>query len=243
MTQVEATAATFSAARDLASPQLATTGARGATAERVYAGPLAQIESFGTLREYAADDTIYRQHETADHWYLIVNGAARKCTQISDGRRQIMDFLLPGDLFGFETADRRKCSVECVAADTAVVRYQRQRMEALMETDPRLARRVRDIAFGSLDRLQSRMILLGCSGALERVCGFLSEMAHRAQQGIEGTVTLPMSRYDIADYLAIAVETVSRSLTTLRSERVITFFDARHFRVVNRQALEAHCCH
>jgi CRP/FNR family nitrogen fixation transcriptional regulator len=243
MTQVEATAATFSAARDLPSAQLATAGACGATGERAYAGPLAQIESFGTLREYAADDTIYRQHETADHWYLIVNGAARKCTQISDGRRQIMDFLLPGDLFGFGTADRRKCSVECVASDTAVVCYQRQRMEALMETDPRLARRVRDIAFGSLDRLQSRMILLGCSGALERVCGFLSEMAHRAQEGIEGTVTLPMSRYDIADYLAIAVETVSRSLTTLRSERVITFFDARHFRVVNRQALEAHCCH
>ena len=55
----------------------------------------ATFESVGTLREYAADDTIYRQHDTADHWYLIVNGAARKCTQISDGRRQIMDFLLP----------------------------------------------------------------------------------------------------------------------------------------------------
>jgi CRP-like cAMP-binding protein len=51
-----------------------------------------------------------------------------------------------------------------------------------------------------------------------------------------------MSRYDIADYLAIAVETVSRSLTTLRCERVIAFSDTRHFRIVNRRALEAHCC-
>jgi CRP/FNR family transcriptional regulator, nitrogen fixation regulation protein len=242
MTQVEATAATFSAALDLASPQLASAAVCHGTGAPAHAGPLEQKELFGAMREYAADDTIYRQHDTADHWYLIVNGAARKCTQISDGRRQIMDFLLPGDLFGFETAVRRKCSVECVAADTTVVRYQRLRMESLMDTNPGLSRRVRDIAFGSLDRLQSRMILLGCSCALERVCGFLMEMAHRAQMGIEGTVTLPMSRYDIADYLAIAVETVSRSLTTLRSERVITFFDARHFRVVNRQALEAHCC-
>jgi hypothetical protein len=80
------------------------------------------------------------------------------------------------------------------------------------------------------------MILLGCSRALERVCGFLMELAYRAQMGIEVTVALPMSRYDIA------VETVSRSLTTPRSERVITFFDARHSRVVNPQALEAHCC-
>ena len=101
---------------------------------------------------------------------------------------------------------------------------------------------MREIAFGSIDRLQSRMILLGRSSALERVCGFLLELAYRMQVEAEGTVALPMSRYDIADYLAIAVETVSRSLTTLRSERVITFFDARHFRIINRRTLEAHCC-
>jgi CRP-like cAMP-binding protein len=135
MTHVEATAARFSAARNLASPQLATVGVCCATGEPISTGPLEQMELFATLREYAADDTIYRKRESADHWYLIVNGAARKCTQISDGRRQIMDFLLPGDLFGIETAARRKCSVERVAADTTVVRYQRQRMESLMETD------------------------------------------------------------------------------------------------------------
>ena len=153
-----------------------------------------------------------------------------------------MDFLLPGDLFGFEIAARRECSVECVAENTTVVRYERQRMESLMEADQNLARSVREIAFGSIDRLQSRMILLGRSRASERVCGFLLEMAHRAQKTIEGIVALPMSRYDIADYLAIAVETVSRSLTALRSEHVITFVGARNFRIVNREALEARCC-
>jgi CRP/FNR family transcriptional regulator, nitrogen fixation regulation protein len=90
--------------------------------------------------------------------------------------------------------------------------------------------------------MQSRTILLGRSRALERVSGFLIEMASRAQLETEGLVGLPMSRYDIADYLAIAVETVSRSLTTLRSEQVIAFLDTRHFRIVNRQALEAQCC-
>jgi CRP-like cAMP-binding protein len=196
----------------------------------------------GNLREYEADDTIYRQGEFAEFWYLIVGGAARKCAQMSDGRRHIMDFLLPGDLFGFEVTDRRECAVECVAAKTTVIRYQRQRMELQMEADPLLARHVREIAFDSIDRLQSRMILLGRSRALERVCGFLLEMAHRAKSGIEGCVALPMSRYDIADYLAIAVETVSRSLTTLRAERVVAFFDTRHFRVVDPKALETYCC-
>ena len=123
-----------------------------------------------------------------------------------------------------------------------MVRFQRHQMESLMESDPHFARRVREIAFASIDRMQLRTILLGRSRALERVSGFLIEMASRAQLETEGLVGLPMSRYDIADYLAIAVETVSRSLTTLRSEQVIAFLDTRHFRIVNRQALEAQCC-
>src|SRR5271167_2307221 len=221
---------------------LATISDHSAMANLVQAVPPSSMKSLGTLREYDADETVYPQHAIADHWYLIVSGAARKCAQISDGRRQIMDFLLPGDLFGFETAARRDCSVECVAAKTTVVSYPRRRMESLMEADSQVARQVREITFSSIDRLQSRMILLGRCRALERVCGFLSEMARRAQMGIEGTVALPMSRYDIADYLAIAVETVSRSLTRLRAERVIAFFDTRHFRVVNPKALEAYCC-
>jgi CRP/FNR family nitrogen fixation transcriptional regulator len=205
-------------------------------------GPPNAMEALGSLQRYDTGETVYCQDEAADYWYLIVAGAARSSTQIADGRRQIMDFLLPGDLFGFHAGARHECSVESVAPDTIVARYQRLQMESLMETDPQLARRVREIAFRSIDRLQSRMILLGRSRALERVCGFLLEMAHRARIEAEGTVVLPMSRYDIADYLAIAVETVSRSLTTLRSERVIAFFDTRHFRIVNRGALEAHCC-
>jgi CRP-like cAMP-binding protein len=199
------------------------------------------MESLGTLRKYRADETIHYQDEPADYWYRLVGGAARKCTQMSDGRRHIVDFLLPEDLFGFHAGARHECSVECVAPNTTVVRYQRPQMESLMESDPQLARRVREIAFDSVDRMQSRMILLGRSRALERVCGFLLEMAYRARTEAGGTVALPMSRYDIADYLAIAVETVSRSLTTLRSAQAIAFFDTRHFRIVDRKALEAHC--
>jgi CRP/FNR family transcriptional regulator, nitrogen fixation regulation protein len=204
--------------------------------------PPSMMESLGTLRTYDADETVYCQDQAADHWYLLVDGAARKCTQIYDGRRQIIDFLLPGDLFGFDASARREHSVECVVPDTTVIRYQRPQVESLMEEDPQLSRRVREIAFRSIERLQSRMILLGRTRAMERVCGFLLEMAHRGRIEAEGTVALPMSRYDIADYLAIAVETVSRSLTALRAKRVIAFVDTRHFRIVDRRVLESHCC-
>jgi CRP-like cAMP-binding protein len=200
------------------------------------------LGALGTLHQYGADARVYCQAAPADYWYRLVSGAARKCTQLSDGRRQIVAFLLPGDLFGFHAGSTHDCSVECVVANTTVLRYQRKQMETLIEGDPQLAREVCDIVFGSIDRMQSRMILLGRSRAMERVCGFLLEMANRAHRETDGAVALPMSRYDIADYLAIAVETVSRSLTTLRSERVIAFSDTRHFRIVDRGALEAHCC-
>jgi CRP/FNR family transcriptional regulator, nitrogen fixation regulation protein len=222
--------------------QLATVMTYGVARTPATSRPPNLMESLGTLRRYGADESVYGQDEATDYWYQLASGAARKCTQMSDGRRQIVDFLLPGDLFGFHAGAGHDCSVECVVPNTTVVRYQRQRMESLMESDPQFARRVREIAFDSIDRMQSRTILLGCGRALERVGGFLLEMANRRQIETGGTVALPMSRYDIADYLAIAVETVSRSLTTLRSKQVIAFFDTRHFRIVNRKALEAHCC-
>jgi CRP/FNR family nitrogen fixation transcriptional regulator len=222
--------------------QLAIVGAHGMPEPPANGRQPNVMESLGTLRRYNADETVYCQEEATDYWYQLVCGAARQCTQMSDGRRQIVDFLLPGDLFGFHAGARHDCSVECVVPNTMVARYQRPRMESLMESDPQLARRVREIAFDSMDRMQSRTILLGCSRALERVCGFLLEMADRRQTKTDGMIALPMSRYDIADYLAIAVETVSRSLTTLRSRQVIAFFDTRHFRIVNRKALESHCC-
>ncbi len=206
------------------------------------ARPIA-MDSVGTWRSYETGETVYGQEDRNDCWYQLVDGAARQCTLTSDGRRQIVDFLMPGDLFGFHAAGRYgSCSVECITSDTTVVRFQRLQMESLMESDPHFARRVREMAFASIDRMQSRTILLGRSRALERVSGFLLEMASRAGPEAEELVGLPMSRYDIADYLAIAVETVSRSLTTLRLEQVIAFLDTRHFRILNRSALEAQCC-
>jgi len=201
------------------------------------------LDSIGTWHSYETGETVYGQEDRGDYWYQLVAGAARKCTLTSDGRRQIVDFLMPGDLFGFHACSRHDCcSVECITSDTTLLRFQSQQMESLMESDPHFARRVREMAFASIDRMQSRTILLGRSRALERVSGFLIEMASRARPETEELVGLPMSRYDIADYLAIAVETVSRSLTTLRLEQVIAFLDTRHFRIVNRSALEAQCC-
>src|ERR1700737_505164 len=95
--------------------QLATVRTYGVTRTSAASRPPNLMESLGTLRRYGADETVYSQDETAHYWYQLAGGAARKCTQMSDGRRQIVDFLLPGDLFGFHAGARPDCSAGVVA--------------------------------------------------------------------------------------------------------------------------------
>jgi CRP/FNR family transcriptional regulator, nitrogen fixation regulation protein len=90
----------------------------------------------------------------------------------------------------------------------------------------------------SISRLQARTLILGHTTALARVSAFLLEWMDRCNQPTGTTICLPMSRYDIADYLAMAVETVSRVLTLLRTQHVIVFRSTRRFSIRDRHALE-----
>ncbi len=195
------------------------------------------LTHLGAMSSCRLGETIYYQEDTADYWYQLVSGAARKCTLMRDGRRHIASFLLPGDLFGFGAKQVHRFSVEAIVAGTIVARYPRRRVEMLAESDAEVGRRVREAAFESIAQLQMRMLLLARCNALEKVCAFLLEMAdHSASAG--DVFELPMSRYDIADYLAIAVETVSRALTMLRSRGAIVLFGTRRIKILDRGALE-----
>jgi CRP/FNR family transcriptional regulator, nitrogen fixation regulation protein len=130
--------------------------------------------------------------------------------------------LLPGDFFGFAHGyEHHFFVVEAMIEGTAVARYSRRRLEMLAATDPQVAARVREIAFETISRLERRMLTLGRMTALEKVGSFLLEMAERSSKETE-EVVLPMSRYDIADYLALAVETVSCALTDFKHRGAIT---------------------
>jgi CRP/FNR family transcriptional regulator, nitrogen fixation regulation protein len=204
----------------------------------------AQTADFGSLQRLATvircktGDTIYHCRDSAEYWYRMVAGAGRNCALTSDGCRHIVDFLLPGDLFGFGTRDTHSFSVEAIVSDTVVARYPRYQAERLAESDPVVARLIREVAFESVTRLQKRMVILGRTSALEKVSSFLLEMADRCGSAQSNAVLLPMSRYDIADYLAIAVETVSRTLTELRERGLITFAGVRRIRICDRDSLE-----
>jgi CRP-like cAMP-binding protein len=190
------------------------------------------------LAHYGAGESVYRSNDPIEHWYRVVRGAARKSAVGADGRRHIVDFLLPGDFFGFGRSTARHFCVEVIHPATLIARYPRSDAERLADFNPQIGRCIREIAFDSIARLQRQTVILGRCGPLEKVSAFLLEMADRTRALQGCLVSLPMSRYDIADYLGLAVETVSRAFTELRDRQVIVFRSVRQIRLCNRNALE-----
>jgi CRP/FNR family transcriptional regulator, nitrogen fixation regulation protein len=200
--------------------------------------PLKSLDSLATISSYHRSQEICRQGSPADHWYCVILGAARRFVIRADGRRQIVDLLLPGDFFGLSSADEYDFAVEAVTENTTVATYPRRRVEILAESDPAVARAIRQVAFEALERLQSQLLILGRITAREKVGSFILELATRMSDGKADNVVLPVSRYDIADYLAVSVETVSRSLTDLQQCGVISLDGTRQVKIVDRDAIE-----
>jgi CRP/FNR family transcriptional regulator, nitrogen fixation regulation protein len=178
------------------------------------------------------------QGEPADRWFWIINGTARRSVIRLDGRRQIVDLLLPGDCFGFTNGDEYDNTVEAVAHETCVARCVRRDAEAVAESNPQLAREIRLATFEAMLRLQSQVVIVGRTTAIEKVGAFLLDISTRVSSPTRDRVVLPVSRYDMADYLGLSVETVSRSLTDLKRQGVIELFGPRSVGIVDRAALE-----
>lgn len=202
------------------------------------------LEQLAIITRYEGGQLVYRRNEVADNWFRIVSGAARKSSLSGDGHRHIVDFLLPGDFFGFCASSGYAFCVEAIVPGTRIARYTRGTAEKLADSNPQVARLVRRTAFASITRLQRRTLILGRRSALEKVSAFLLEMADRGRAAVPGPpdgdrlVHLPMSRNDIADYLAMAVETLCRALTSLRVRGAITFLDAKRVRICDPSLLE-----
>jgi CRP/FNR family nitrogen fixation transcriptional regulator len=199
---------------------------------------LKSLRSAAAVAKCHRGQVICSQGGPASSWYCIVSGVGRRYVVRPDGRRQIVDLLLPGDFFGFTANDDYDFTVEAVAEGTSIASYSRRRLELLADSDPVLAREIRQVAFRALSRLQAQLLIVGRITALEKVSSFILEMATRLSDVDEDRVVLPVSRYDIADYLAVSVETVSRSLTDLKQRGVIKLSGTRVLRIVNREALE-----
>jgi CRP/FNR family nitrogen fixation transcriptional regulator len=197
-----------------------------------------QVDSMRGIVSYQRGEEIYAGTDPAEHWYCVISGAARKYALLSDGRRRIIDFLLPGDFFGFRARHQDFFATDAIAAGTIVARYPSRRLEAMADADPQLGRRTREIVFEAVARSQARLLILGRVTAIEKVGAFLIEMGQRSFDRNQQAVVLPMSRYDIADYLAISVETVSRGLTELKRRGMIRYVGTRRIHLLAREPLE-----
>ena len=191
-----------------------------------------EIKLVGVARSFHPGQAIYSEGDGAEHLYKVISGAVRVFRMLADGRRQITAFHLAGDIFGIEPDGVRLTTAEAVGPATIVVA---RRGVADPEQDRRYWRK----ALLELRRTQDHVLTLGRRSAVEKVASFLMDVAGRLG-GCLG-FELPMSRQDIADFLGLTIETVSRTFTQLQTRGLISLAGCRHVDLVRPAALVALC--
>ncbi|WP_186002936.1 helix-turn-helix domain-containing protein [Mycobacterium sp. KBS0706] len=195
----------------------------------------AGLAALGAVLSLNRGAAVYREGDPALHWYRVVSGTGCTSKLLPDGRRQIGTFLHAGNFFGFDAFDEHGFAAEALT-DMVVIRYPRKRTDALALTDGAVNRCIREIACRSLTAAYERLLTVGRKTATERVVTFLLELARGAPDG--RTVSLPMSRSDIGDYLGLTLESVSRILSALKHDGLIEMAGAHRLVLLDRIALE-----
>jgi CRP/FNR family transcriptional regulator, nitrogen fixation regulation protein len=185
---------------------------------------------------FKKDEEIYGEDEPSDYVYQVIRGSVRSYKLLSDGRRQIGAFYLPGDVFGLESGPAHRLTAEAIG-DTTVRLVKRRSLELAAGITIEVAHSLWSMTAGELRHAEDHMLLLGQKSAMERVASFLLEMDRRL--AVTGMMALPMCRRDIGDYLGLTLETVSRALSQLHSEGVLGFSGARQIILRNRQHLRS----
>jgi CRP-like cAMP-binding protein len=167
----------------------------------------------------------------------MISGAVRLCKHMTDGRRQIADFLLAGDFFGFIQFGSYKFTAEAVG-DVVLLCYPQGQVARLSSAMPNLRGRLLVLLSQRLLGMQDHLVMLGQQTAKERVASFLLHIAERsdAEEGL--AFDLPMSRQDVADYLGLTIETVCRMLSELKRERIIAIPNANRVVLNDMVALQ-----
>ncbi|MGH6716976.1 MAG: helix-turn-helix domain-containing protein [Bradyrhizobium sp.] len=209
--------------------------------QKAFPAQQAVSDKFGAVADliaseftYKKDEEIFGEDEPAEYVYEVVSGAVRSYKLLSDGRRQIGAFHLPGDVFGLESGTTHRLAAEAII-DTTVRLVKRNSLEKAADLDVHVARKLWVMTAGELKHAEDHMLLLGRKNAMERVATFLLEMDRRL--AVAEMMALPMCRRDIGDYLGLTLETVSRALSELHAKGVLGFSGARQIVLHNRQHL------
>ena len=192
------------------------------------------LDTHGTRISCARNEEIYAQEDPVERLFQVVSGVVRTTRFTVDGRRQVGDFYYPGDLFGLEVGPNHDFSAE--ALTDCQLQVVRQASVRAFAGDTELDRAILNATRRELQRSQEHVLLLGRKGAREKVAAFLMSLA---QNDNSADIELPMGRQDMADYLGLTIETVSRMLTQLQTDNVVAFPSTRRFQVTQWDLLEA----
>jgi CRP/FNR family transcriptional regulator len=189
-------------------------------------------------------ETLILDGDASDHVYNVVSGTLMMTRLGADGRRQILAFLLTGSFIGFSSDQLYKFNVEAVAP-AELCRFERKKIEPLFQAFPEMERGLRRMAAKVIEDSLDLVFTLGRRNATERVSAFLLHL-RSAQRGEMETPPgpghawqIPMTRTDIADYLGLTIETVSRVLSRLKAKGIVRLPTLHSFEIADEARLVA----
>jgi len=206
------------------------------SATKAAAGLAGVFEMLAVAMAFERNEEIYGEGEAAEYLYQVVRGAVRTTKLLADGRRQIGAFYRAGSFFGLEAGAEHAFSSEAISNSTIRV-VKRSTIVAVAARDTLLAAELWAATASDLRVAQEHMLLLGRKTAEERVASFLLSLAGQPEDG-RIVVELPMSRQDIADYLGLTIETVSRTFTRLEDNAAIELPSSRRVVLRSRSGLQ-----
>jgi CRP/FNR family transcriptional regulator, anaerobic regulatory protein len=198
-------------------------------------GSVSHLVAISSLRRKASGETLFSEGDEANDVYEVVRGSLRLYKLLPDGRRQIMGFPSAGHLLGLAPEGTHVYTAEALN-EVVLCRYPRASFHRLVDDVPKLARRMWAVTADELRFAQDQMLLLGRKTATEKVASFLMMLAgHQSTD----TLSVPMTRADIGDYVGLTIETVSRTLTKLKRDKLIALPHSDTIEILDRDELEA----
>lgn len=208
------------------------------TAARWAVNPSDPLDAIASVATLDRDAPLFREGDHAENVFEVMSGTIRVFKLLPDGRRQIIGFLEAGDFLGLSFNDTYLYTAEAVTM-AAVRRFPRRRLEALIDENPVVRRRLLAVTANELLTAQEQMVLLGRKSAKEKLCTFLMTLSRKAaKRGLSDTrLTMPMGRSDIADYLGLTIETVSRTITCLKTAGLIRLLEGHKIELADPDAI------
>lgn len=201
---------------------------------------LAGLDAIAERVSLKSGEALIRQGEPAVHLFNITSGSVRVYKLLPDGRRQITGFLFAGDFVGLATGQDYAFSAEAIE-DATLCRFKKSDYRALIRERPALETALLERATHELATAQNQMLLLGRKTAQERIASFLLDLPERdpIRPTEAGHIRVPMTRAEMADYLGLTIETVSRGLTKLKTAGVIRLLSLNEMQVDRPERLRA----